>query len=412
MPTLHYEYLVPLWELAIVVGKQVTQLPNLKHQVDVRQISARLNRALHPQGVNVAVVYQANRLQVSLESLDVLDRSRMTRRVIQLVQELQVPIKTLEIRGYRSGESAALWQHIVRVKSGRWHTHSSNLEHPVRSQVSQRGQSIHLSEPQSQQSARPSTGAVSALKNDLLERGRQGELQAIRSIVRRALSDYAGLRHVEELTNGVLRVTVITQAYLGGPAFASEVAEKLEPIASERVRELEIYKRKFADSQPFLIQRIPLLPEPEHDSVDLNSVAQVRTAPIGVKLIALLYGLVGGVNAIVAIVIAGMLVMSAVAVENTPNVLVMFPYMASILLSTLAIASGAFVVAIGLWHRRRWSLLLSYLLAGLMLFRGGQMLLDIWGTSTFIINLEIGIMVLMGLMLFYLSRTRVTRQFN
>jgi hypothetical protein len=93
----------------------------------------------------------------------------------------------------------------------------------------------------------------------------------------------------------------------------------------------------------------------------------------------------------------------------------MFPYIGSTLLLAIAVAAGAGVTAIGLWQRRRWSLLLSYILTGLMLFRGGQMLIDTWGTKTLIvpiIPLEIGVMIWLSIMFVYLTRRTVTRQFR
>jgi hypothetical protein len=72
-------------------------------------------------------------------------------------------------------------------------------------------------------------------------------------------------------------------------------------------------------------------------------------------------------------------------------------------------------VAIGLWQRRRWGLLLSYILTGLILFRGGQMLIETWGTETLIVPIipfEMGVMILVSLMLVYLTRHPVTRQFR
>jgi hypothetical protein len=386
----------------------MTQTPELSRHVDLRAVSARLNRTLQPQGIKAAVVYQVNRLQIALEGLDPPDRQRLTQQVVQVVRELRVPVKTVEISGYRTGEPKAVWQQQLRVSDGQVMTHVVPLAAPP----SRSGD--HLAHPAPARSTPPNRWLQKS-EADIIAAAQRGDIIAIRAYVQMHLADYAIRPEAMQLQHGVLKLTIESAQYLGGPAFANEIATMMLPLHSAKVQELEIYKRKFEGATPFLIQKLSLVPQLAEE--DLPPIVQrsIGECPIEIKLIAGLFVLVGALHLAIAAAMGVVLYFFATAANQLPNVSIMFPYIGSTLLLAIAVAAGAGLVAIGLWQRRRWGLLLSYILAGLMLFRGGQMLIDTWGTQTLIvpiIPLEMGVMILVGLMLVYLTRQPVTRQFH
>jgi hypothetical protein len=63
---------------------------------------------------------------------------------------------------------------------------------------------------------------------------------------------------VELDESGLLTVTIETQQFLDGPAFAADLGGELNAISSPRVKEVALYKRKTATAQPFLIKQMTL----------------------------------------------------------------------------------------------------------------------------------------------------------
>jgi hypothetical protein len=348
-------------------------------------------------------VYQVNRLQIALEGLDTPERDRLSPIIWQTLRSLRVPVKTIELSGYRTGSSAAVWQQQLRLSDGQPVANMGAVLPEVRRSTAD------------QQPAVPSAAALPVSdrwqgqsESAMVSAAQQGDITAIHAFVQSVLAPY-GMTAQTQLQQGVVQLTIVSAAYLGGPAFAGEIAAALLPLDSDWVREVAIYKCKFVGATPFLIQQLALAPVVDDRPVSLDWPS---ACPIGIKLIAGLYGLVGLLHLGIAIAMAGMLFVFATAVQRQPNVSIMFPYLSSTLCFAIAVAAFAGVVAIGLWQRQRWGLRLSYLLAGLMIFRGGDLLFGIWGTSTWLIPLEIGLLVAIGLMLWYLTRPPVTRQFR
>jgi hypothetical protein len=385
----------------------MTQTPELSRHVDLRTISTRLNRTLQPQGIKAAVVYQVNRLQIALEGLDAPDRPRLSQQVVQIVRELRVPVKTIELAGYRTGEPKAVWQQQLRLSDGQVMTHAVPLAAPPASS----GDKLANPTP-----SLPRNPWLQKSEADIIAAAQQGDITAIRAYVQMNLADYAIVPEATQLQHGVLKLTIESVQYLGGPAFANEIATMVLPLHSAKVQELEIYKRKFAGAIPLLIQQRSLAPQlTQEDAPPIGSASIPTECPIGIKLIAGLYLFIGLLNLLLAIVMAAALYIFATSAHKLPNVSIMFPYIGSALLLSIASAAGAALVAIGLWQRQRWGLLLSYMLGGLMLFRGGQMVIDTWGTTTLIVPIIPVEMLAIGLvvgMLVYLTRPSVTRQFR
>jgi hypothetical protein len=387
----------------------MTQTPELSRHVDLRAVSARLNRTLQPQGIKAAVVYQVNRLQIALEGLDAPDRQRLTQQVVQMVRELRVPIKTIEVSGYRTGEPKAIWQQHLRVSDGQVMTNVVPLAAPPKESGDR------LANPTPARSPAPDRWQQKS-EAEIIAAAQRGDISAIRSFVRLNLADYAIVPEATQLQHGVVKLTIESTQYLGGPAFAHEIAAMMLPLHSAKVQELEIYKRKFEGATPFLIQKLSLAPQVvEEDVPPITPHLIPIECPIGIKLIAGLFVAIGLLHLAIALAMAITLYFFTTAANKLPNVSIMFPYLGSTLLLSIAVAAGSGLVAIGLWQRQRWGQLLSYVLAGLMLFRGGQMLSDTWGTETLIvpiIPLEIGVMALLIGMLIYLTRRSVTCQFR
>jgi hypothetical protein len=348
-------------------------LPELTRHVDLQAIAAQLNRRLQPEGIKVAVVYQVNRLQIALEGLDTPERDRLSQIIWQTLRSLRVPVKTIELSGYRTGESAAVWQQQLRLSDGQRVTSGSMAAvlpavRPTPDQPPAGTAAVALPVIDDRRSA-VSDRWHGQSESAIILAAQRGDIAAIHAFVQSVLAPY-GMTAQTQLQQGVVQLTIVSAAYLGGPAFAGEIAAALLPLDSDLVREVAIYKCKFVGATPFLIQQLALAPV-----VDDHPVF-------------------------------------ATAVQRQPNVSIMFPYLGSTLCFAIAVAAFAAVVAIGLWQRQRWGLLLSYLLAGLMIFRGGDLLFGIWGTSTWLIPLEMGLLVAIGVMLWYLTRPPVTRQFR
>jgi hypothetical protein len=395
----------------------MTQTPELSRHVDLRAVSARLNRTLQPQGIKAAVVYQVNRLQIALEGLDAPDRQRLTQQVVQMVRELRVPIKTIEVSGYRTGEPKAIWQQHLRVSDGQVMTNVVPIAAPPKeSGVGLRPTGGHrLANPTPARSPAPDRWQQKP-EAEIIAAAQRGDISAIRSFVRLNLADYTIVSDATQLQHGVVKLTIESTQYLGGPAFAHEIAALMLPLYSAKVQELEIYKRKFEGATPFLIQKLSLAPQVvEEDVPPITPHSIPAECPIGIKLIAGLFVVIGLLHLAIALAMGITLYFFTTAANKLPNVSIMFPYLGSTLLLSIAVAAGSGLVAIGLWQRQRWGQLLSYILTGLMLFRGGQMLIDTWGTETLIvpiIPLEIGVMALLIGMLIYLTRRSVTCQFR
>jgi hypothetical protein len=387
-------------------------LPELTRHVDLQAIAAQLNRRLQPEGIKVAVVYQVNRLQIALEGLDTPERDRLSQIIWQTLRSLRVPVKTIELSGYRTGESAAVWQQQLRLSDGQRVTSGSMAAvlpavRPTPDQPPAGTAAVALPVIDDRRSA-VSDRWHGQSESAIILAAQRGDIAAIHAFVQSVLAPY-GMTAQTQLQQGVVQLTIVSAAYLGGPAFAGEIAAALLPLDSDLVREVAIYKCKFVGATPFLIQQLALAPVVDDCPV---SIDRPLACPIGIKLIAGLYLVVGLLHLGIAIAMAGMLFVFATAVQRQPNVSIMFPYLGSTLCFAIAVAAFAGVVAIGLWQRQRWGLLLSYLLAGLMIFRGGDLLFGIWGTSTWLIPLEIGLLVAIGVMLWYLTRPLVTRQFR
>jgi hypothetical protein len=383
----------------------MSQFPELGQSVvDLQAISLRLNRALQPQGIKAAVVYQVSRLQIALESLDAPERDRLSQQVLQIVRDLRVPIKTVELSAYRPGESIPIWQQRLRVSDGQVLTvpavalPSPLVEPPIAAPLPSK------TLPTNHWQDKSTVAIVAAAQ--------RGDITAIQAYAQAVMAPYGMAPAQTQLQNGVLQLTIESAQYLGGPAFANELATALLPIQSDRVQVLEIYKRKFAGAPQLLIQKLDLSPALVAERLDGVPDRLSQDCPIGIKLIAGLYVAVGILHLGLALAMAIMLYSFATSAHKLPNVSIMFPYISSTLLLAIAVAAGSGVVAIGLWERRRWGLLLSYLLTGLMLFRGGQLLIDTWGTSSLIIPIEMMLMGLLIVMLVYLTRQPVTRQFR
>lgn len=302
--------------------------PPSPRTIDAQAISSRLNRALQPQGIKAAVLDRANRLQITLASLDVPEREPTAQQVLQILRAMQLGERSVTITSYRSGDAAPSWEYEVA---------------PYRTSRSQ-----------------PPAGNP---------------------------------RDAAAAINRALQSPPPPQASPPAVPLPPRPRLQVTPIAPD----------------PSPVTSAPITSEPiTSEPASRPAVAR----PLGIKLIVGLFLVVGGINLAIAVGVTAIMGSFALGAKNMPNVSIMFPYLASILLTAIAIAAGTGVIAIGLWQQRRWGLLLSYILAGLMIVRGGELLINIWHTNTLLIPVEIGILVIIAVILFYLTRSRVTRQFH
>ncbi len=408
----------------------------ISQSVDVTTLSLRLNRTLQPQGIKAAIAcqqsaYQCSRLQITLESLDPLERDRLPQQVLQILRELRLPIKTVELAAYRTGDPQPVWQQRLRLSDGQVLIAPARplpLDQPIpsdqpilpderQSSTQRPAPSAHRPDQARLDQYQPDQHWQDQSESAIVAAAQRGDTTAIQAYVQAIMAPYAIASVQTQLAAGVLTLTITSTQYLGGPGFASELVTALLPLHSDRVQVLAIYKRKFDGALPFLIQQVELSTALGTDQSDAagdpwHDHWQRQACPIGVKLIAGLYLAVGGLNMALALIMAIVLYGFAASVQKLPNVSIMFPYLGSSLLLAIAVAAGAGLVAIALWERQRWGLWLSYLLSGVMLFRSGQMLIDTWGTSTLMIPIEMALVVLLIVMLVYLTRPNVTRYFR
>jgi hypothetical protein len=328
----------------------MAQPPESPHTIDPQHISSRLNRALQPQGIKAAVIDRANCLQITLASLDVPDREPTAQQVLQILRAMQLSERSVTITSYRSGDAAPSWAYEVA---------------PYRK--------TSITTPPS------------------------GNPRAAAAAINRALQS-PSLPTPSVSIPSVPTPSVPTPSTPQRPTLPNTPSPQTAPSAATIPQPIQRPRFQATPIAPTVIE-----PEPA-------PIAPTR--PLGIKLIVGLFLIVGGINLAIALGVIAILVSFALGANNRPNVSIMFPYLASILLTAIAIAAGTGIIAIGLWRQRRWGLLLSYILAGLMIVRGGELLTNIWHTNTLLIPIEIGILIMIAVILFYLTRSRVTRQFR
>jgi dienelactone hydrolase len=101
------------------------------------------------------------------------------------------------------------------------------------------------------------------------------DLVEIHNCVRETLAnlDVEGVEFFIELDGETLKLTLQTPKFLEAQDLAVDLGKKIEQIAAADILELIVYKRKKADSNPFLIKKMslskPELPEAEDDSSEI-----------------------------------------------------------------------------------------------------------------------------------------------
>ncbi|MBE9029704.1 hypothetical protein IQ266_08170 [filamentous cyanobacterium LEGE 11480] len=89
----------------------------------------------------------------------------------------------------------------------------------------------------------------------LTELAKTGNLGAIETFVKQALSDWENLEIFVELNETTLKIIIQTKQFLDGPAFCGHLGEKLEAIASENITAVEFHKRKSDKGMAFMMKQ-------------------------------------------------------------------------------------------------------------------------------------------------------------
>jgi hypothetical protein len=212
-------------------------------------IAILLNRFLKPQGISAQVFQQGDRLQVVLEAMDVPDPKRLLRWLVMTLDGIHPEgICWVQIQARRAGDqrvdqggdnTSGAWVETFAVQAKRLVAIDSIAAGRRLPGV---GPGLGLS------------GSGGSRPADLVALCHRGDLAAIQVFVDQMIGNPSLFAHVA-LTVPVLKITVQTIQFLDGPRFAGELLEKLRPIASEKIRVIEMYKRKTASAPLCLMAR-------------------------------------------------------------------------------------------------------------------------------------------------------------
>jgi hypothetical protein len=192
-------------------------------------VAAALSRFLKPQGIVPKIYVQADRVHVVLESIDLPPQPRMVDLVTQGIQGLDLSgLELLGIYGKQQGAGLG-WSVFFQPQEGGWVPAEAPAELPP--ELAQEG---------------------------LVDQAKQGDLAAITAFVAQTLADRPDIEIAVALEDTLLSITLQTSEFLDGPAFSSEFGKQLNPIGSPLVREVALYKRRTAESNPFLIKQMTL----------------------------------------------------------------------------------------------------------------------------------------------------------
>jgi hypothetical protein len=201
----------------------------ISSEITPTAVAAALSRFLKPQGIAAKVYVQAEQVHVVLESIDVPPQARMVDLVTKGLEALDLSgLAILGIHGQRQGEGLG-WSAYVQPEAGSWVPTEAPAELPPE-----------------------------LMQEGLVDQAKQGDVAAITAFVTQALSDRADIEIAVALEDTLLKITLQTSEFLDGPAFSSEFGKKLNPIGSPLVREVALYKRRTAESNPFLIKQMTL----------------------------------------------------------------------------------------------------------------------------------------------------------
>jgi hypothetical protein len=216
-----------------------SQVLELAKQGDTEAISALMNRQLKPQGVSAQVARSQNCLQIMLEGLDVPDQKRMTNFVVQGVQKLGLG-SNVQVMGRRMGDKTPAWSESFAI--------SENGVTPIDLQAQ--------AAPHDPVSP---AAPVAFGSGDCKQGAKQGNPAALQQFVEEVLSDRPEFTPFVEFADGVVKVTIQTTEFMDGQAFASDFGKLMNELASDQVRELELYKRKSEKTLPFLVNKMTLV---------------------------------------------------------------------------------------------------------------------------------------------------------
>jgi hypothetical protein len=303
----------------------MTQVLELAKQGDAKAINALVNRSLNPQGITAKVLCQADQMKILVESLDIPDKTHLTNYLIQGLTKIGVNLSYLEIYGKRTGQDGYAWTRAFQVAGEKF------------TPVAIGNSAAPTVDPNDAVADNPFLAPAPAGKpksfqglgkDDILAQAQDGNLEAIETIVRAALSDKEDLVPYVELNGHVLKVTIETKQFLDGPAFCGEFGTKMNVLAGGVIKELEIYKRKSEKNAPFLMKQATLFTaaeaevasappeaqsyealksrpngqssamrytEPSHTYVSSGSLGR----PTGVLVVAILYFVFGGFSILV-----------------------------------------------------------------------------------------------------------------
>ncbi len=275
----------------------MSQVLELAKQGDVSAIATLINRSLTPQGIKARIVLQDGTLKVLLESLEVPSQERFTGYIMQGLQKIGIPTATrLEIFGKQSGCEGFAWKQVFQVDGGTM----TPIQPPMTGHDTQPGKAQSgkaQSDPiQSDTTIQPDPIQPEPIQSDPIQydtaqnhtassnldgldavtiqkMAKQGNIAAIATFVKSALSDREGVESSVEMQSGILKVTIETKQFLDGPAFCGEFGTKMNVLAGGAIEEVEVYKRKNEKATPFLMKKMTLF------STSAPSISEISSSP-------------------------------------------------------------------------------------------------------------------------------------
>ncbi|MBE9029705.1 hypothetical protein IQ266_08175 [filamentous cyanobacterium LEGE 11480] len=224
----------------------MTQALELAKQGDPKAVAALMSKHLTPQGIAVKVATHKQTLQVLLDGIDVPNQAQMSGFVSKGIGNLAIPeIAVLEIFGKRTGQDEIDWVSAFSNATGSWETTD-----PDPATIFGEGNITLLC----QQGDIDAIGRfTSAAVEDLISQIDRADIDEEKP------TGVAAFVDLDEA--GLLTVTIETQQFLDGPSFAADLGSRLNTIASPRIVEVALYKRKTPTAQPFLIKQMTLVPQ-------------------------------------------------------------------------------------------------------------------------------------------------------
>lgn len=198
-------------------------------------IAALINRHLQPKGITAKVALKNQCLMVLLESAAVPDQQIMGAFVLKGIRSLNLAaIESLQVYGKQSNEKSPRWQQTYRL------------------------QLDILAAPASKATPTPRTGLAQPQPDVKLSETTVPDMDAIAAHLSETLGNDEITFKVSQ-SETLLKVIVLTNQFLDGPAFAAKVCKEIKSLNVSELETLEVHKQKLKGAHIFQIKAFTLV---------------------------------------------------------------------------------------------------------------------------------------------------------